>query len=232
VGEFALGLEAGQSAGLYSKTQRRSRASTPEEINVEKEFSTLERNILKAKGLSDEQLGALNGLGIVGRADFQTVGDLSTLLELMPDLDLAVAVRILEWAVPTASPLPATPAGTGQEMAAPPRTGDGVLVVNSSDSVYCLHCQFKQPKDYTPGDLCLNCGLQAEPIETCYWCGSTGPGRFCRVCGAAFVGTAELSLAVMLRRDGVAKDDIPPRLKLMGQSEKDALWGRVRRARM
>ncbi len=193
------------------------------------EFSILERNILRAKGLSDEQLGRLNELGIVGRAEFQTVGDLSTLLELMPDLELAVAVRVLEWALPTATP--AVGVGAPDE-AAPLRDVAGQLVVNSSDSVYCVHCQFKQPKDYTPGDLCPNCGLQAEPIETCYWCGSSGPGRFCRVCGAAFVSTAELSLAVLLRRDGVAKDDIPPRLNLMSRSEKDALWGRVRRARM
>lgn len=193
------------------------------------EFSILERNILRAKGLSDEQLGRLNELGIVGRAEFQTVGDLSTLLELMPDLELAVAVRVLEWALPTANPAVGV---AGPDEAAPLRDVAGQLVVNSSDSVYCVHCQFKQPKDYTPGDLCPNCGLQAEPIETCYWCGSSGPGRFCRVCGAAFVSTAELSLAVLLRRDGVAKDDIPPRLNLMSRSEKDALWGRVRRARM
>lgn len=193
------------------------------------EFSILERNILRAKGLSDEQLGRLNELGIVGRAEFQTVGDLSTLLELMPDLELAVAVRVLEWALPTATPAVGV---SGPDEAAPLRDVAGQLVINSSDSVYCVHCQFKQPKDYTPGDLCPNCGLQAEPIETCYWCGSSGPGRFCRVCGAAFVSTAELSLAVLLRRDGVAKDDIPPRLNLMSQSEKDALWGRVRRARM
>ncbi len=194
------------------------------------EFSTLERNILRAKGLSDDQLGRLNELGIVGRSDFQTIGDLSTLLELMPDLDLAVAVRLLEWALPATAPV--VPGSAAGDAADPPAGHEGRLMVDSSDSVYCVHCQFKQPKDYTPGDLCPNCGLQAEPIETCYWCGSAGPGRFCRVCGAAFVSTAELSLAVMLRRDGVAKDDIPPRLKLMGQSEKDALWGRVRRARV
>ncbi len=202
---------------------------TLKEATVAAEFNTLERNILRAKGLSDEQLGRLNELGIVGRADFQTVGDLSTLLELMPDLDLAVAVRLLEWALPAA---PMVPGGAVKDSADASQGHEGRLVIDSSDSVYCVHCQFKQPKDYTPGDLCPNCGLQAEPIETCYWCGSAGPGRFCRVCGAAFVSTAELSLAVMLRRDGVAKDDIPPRLKLMGQSEKDALWGRVRRARM
>ena len=204
------------------------------------DFSMLERNILRAKGLSEEQLGRLQGMGIAGRDDFQTIGDLSTLLELMPDLDMAVAARVLEWAVPalqaSAAQNGAAQASTVQDgPAAPPevsRDSEGNVVVNSSDSVYCTHCRFKQPKDYTPGDLCPNCGMQAEPIETCYWCGVSGPGRFCRSCGAAFAGTAELSLAVMLRRDGVAKDDIPPRLKLMGQSEKDALWGRVRRARM
>ena len=195
------------------------------------DFSTLERNILRAKGLSEEQLGRLQGLGVAGRDDFQSIGDLSTLLELMPDLDMAVAARVLEWAVPAAVQTIAVQDGP----AAPPeanRDSEGHVVVNSSDSVYCTHCRFKQPKDYAPGDLCPNCGMQAEPTETCYWCGASGPGRFCRSCGAAFVGTAELPLAVMLRRDGVARDDIPPRLKLMSQTEKDALWGRVRRARM
>lgn len=151
---------------------------TLKEATVAAEFNTLERNILRAKGLSDEQLGRLSELGIVGRADFQTVGDLSTLLELMPDLDLAVAVRLLEWALPAA---PMVPGGAVKDSADASQSHEGRLVIDSSDSVYCVHCQFKQPKDYTPGDLCPNCGLQAEPIETCYWCGSAGPGRFCRV---------------------------------------------------
>lgn len=186
-------------------------------------FSILEKTILRAKGLTDEQIQQLTGLGILSRDDFQTVGTTSTLLELMPELEAGTARRVMDWAVPTAASLPGDPE-TGQDRAGP-------LLVQSSDSVYCVHCHFKQPVDYTPGDLCPNCGLQAEPIETCYWCGASGPGRYCRVCGAAFVGTAELPLALVLRRDGVARDDIPPRLQAMTPGEKEALWGRVRRAR-
>lgn len=194
------------------------------------EFSLLERTILRAKGLSDDHLWRLGEMGVVGRDDFRIIGSADTLLELLPDLDAAVALRVLEWASPgQASPDPE--AGSGP-LSGPAGAGGGNVVLNTSDSVFCTHCGFKQPKDYSPGDLCPNCGLQAEPIETCFWCGASGPGRFCRSCGAAFVSTAELSLAVMLRRDGVAKDDIPRRLGAMTQGEKDALWGRVRRARM
>jgi hypothetical protein len=188
------------------------------------EFSTLERTILKAKGLSDDHLWRLGEIGVAGREDFKTIGDASTLLELIPELDLAVAMRVLEWANPAAQASEPATSGVGEI--------GGNMVLNTSDSVFCTHCGFKQPKDYSPGDLCPNCGMQAEPIETCFWCGASGPGKFCRSCGAVFVSTAELSLAVLLRRDGVAKDDIPARLKVMTQGEKDALWGRVRRARM
>src|SRR5204863_478751 len=68
--------------------------------------------------------------------------------------------------------------------------GTGV-VVESPDAVYCIHCRVKQPKDYNSGDLCVSCGKQAEPILSCYWCSSSGPGKFCRQCGAEFVATSE-----------------------------------------
>lgn len=185
------------------------------------EFSLLERTILKAKGLTEEQVAALGAMGVQGRADFEQIGTVLTLLELLPDLDPGVATRVLEWALP---PVPATVAST--PMVLPP------ITVDSSDAVYCTTCNHKQPKDYTPGDLCVNCGRQAEPIEQCFWCGASGPGKRCRNCGAKFVPTAELSLALLLRRDGVAKDDIPRRLLDATPEEKDELWGRVRRARL
>ncbi|THF67614.1 hypothetical protein E7T06_20150 [Deinococcus sp. Arct2-2] len=193
-------------------------------------FSLLERRILNAKGVSDDQLERLHELGIAAREDFVTVGDPETLVELLPDLGAEVAGRVLAWALPAALPSAAAPLDTAPLNGAP--TLASPLIVNTSDAVYCVHCQFKQPKDYGVGDLCSNCGLQAEPIETCYWCASSGPGKFCRVCGAQFVSTAELSLALLLRRDGVAKDDIPRKLDALNASEKDALWGRVRRARL
>lgn len=180
-------------------------------------FGVLERNILVAKGMTEAQVATLPTLGITAKADFVTVGDVATLCALLPELPAEVASAVMQWATGSAGPGPGSSAG---------RT-----VLDTSDAVYCLHCQSKQPKDYSIGDLCPNCGKQAEPTESCYWCGSSGPGRFCRSCGAAFVGAAELDLAVALRRDGLAKDDIPRRLAAMSSEEKDALWGRVRRGR-
>jgi hypothetical protein len=185
------------------------------------EFSLLERTILKAKGLTEEQLTTLGAMGVQGRADFEQIGTVLTLLELLPDLDPGVATRVLEWALP-----PAPAAVASAPVVLPP------ITVDASDAVYCTNCNYKQPKDYTPGDLCVNCGRQAEPIEQCFWCGASGPGKRCRNCGARFVPTAELSLALLLRRDGVAKDDIPRRLLDATAEEKDELWGRVRRARL
>jgi len=95
--------------------------------------------------------------------------------------------------------------------------------------VYCTHCAAKQPKDYKSGDLCIACGRQAEPILACFWCSASGPGKFCRACGARFVPTAELDLALLLRQEGLPKDEIPNRLDGMNAAEKDQLWGRVRR---
>jgi hypothetical protein len=186
-------------------------------------FSILERNILKAKGLDDEILAKLSEMGVQNRGDFEQIGSVVTLLELLPDLDPDVAARVLEWALPTA-PVAARPAAPNAPL--PP------IVVDSSDVVFCANCHHKQPKDYTPGDLCVNCGRQAEPIEQCFWCGASGPGKFCRNCGAHFVRTAELPLALLLRRDGLAKDEIPRRLSEATEEEKEQLWGRVRRARI
>jgi len=185
------------------------------------EFSVLERNILKAKGLTEEQLTTLVEMGVQSRADFEQIGTVLTLLELLPELDPGVATRLLEWALP-----PAQVVAASAPAAAP------TINVDASDAVYCTNCNHKQPKDYTPGDLCVNCGRQAEPIEQCFWCGASGPGKRCRNCGAKFVPTAELSLALLLRRDGVAKDDIPRRLLDATPEEKDEMWGRVRRARL
>lgn len=187
------------------------------------ELSTLEQNILKAKGLNAAQVAALPALGIVAKADFATVGDAATLVALLPELDAGTAAAVMEWAV-------GAPSSTGSASGTASTVG-GRVVLDTSDAVYCVHCQAKQPKDYSSGDLCVNCGRQAEPTESCYWCASSGPGRFCRNCGATFVPTAELDLAVLLRRDGIAKDDIPRRLADMSTADKDALWGRVRHAR-
>jgi len=180
-----------------------------------KGFSALEKNILKAKGLSDAQLKKLLAAGIASREDFKTVGNASTLMELVSGLKADVAGSVISWATGAAG-------------------GDGTptsVVVETADVVFCVHCKTKQPKDYHSGDLCVSCGKQAEPILSCFWCSSSGPGKFCRQCGAEFVSTAELDLAVLLKREGLPKDEVPKRLKSMSAAEKEVLWGRVRKSR-
>jgi len=183
-------------------------------------FSTLETNILKAKGLSAAQLTALGEAGIGSRADLQTVGDAATLAELVAGIDPDAAAKVIQWAT-----------GRAVEAKAAASTPAPNVVLESADIVHCVHCGAKQPKDYKSGDLCLACGRQAEPILSCYWCSASGPGKFCRSCGAEFIPTAELDLGVLLRREGLSKDEIPKRLRSMDAGEKDALWGRVRKQR-
>ena len=179
-----------------------------------KAFSTLEKNILKSKGLSDAQLKKLAKAGITSREDFKTVGDAATLADLVAGINKEVAASVIAWATGGAA-----------------TSGSGSVVVESADAVYCIHCRTKQPKDYKSGDLCVSCGKQAEPILACYWCSSSGPGKFCRQCGAEFVSTSELDLAVHLKREGLSKDEIPQKLRSMSASDKDALWGRIRKTR-
>jgi len=181
-----------------------------------KSFSTLEKNILKSKGLSDAQLKKLAKAGINTREDFKTVGDAATLADLVAGITKDVAAAVIAWATGNLG------GGAG--------SGGGV-VVESADAVYCIHCRTKQPKDYNSGDLCVSCGKQAEPILACYWCSSSGPGKFCRQCGAEFVATSELDLAVHLKREGLSKDEIPKKLRSMSAADKDALWGRIRKTR-
>jgi hypothetical protein len=180
-----------------------------------KSFSTLEKNILKTKGLSDAQIGKLIKAGVKSKDDLKTVGDASTLAGLVKGLPADAAAAVMAWAGGVAASV----------------SGGGSVVVDSSEVVYCVHCKTKQPKDYNSGDLCVSCGKQAEPILSCFWCSASGPGKFCRSCGAEFVATSELELAVHLKREGNPKDAIPTKLKAMSPAEKDVLWGKVRRAR-
>ena len=174
-------------------------------------FTLLEQNILIAKGLTAAQLNELAAAGVQAKTDFATIGDAATLLEVMPSLDEGVAAKVMEWAL-------GIPASKPEK-----------LVIDSPDVVYCLHCNARQPKDYKTGELCPSCGKQAEPVQSCYWCSNSGPGKFCRGCGAEFVPLAEYDLAILLKREGVAKEEISRRLKGMSAAEKDVLWGRVRR---
>jgi len=183
-----------------------------------KTFSALEKNILKSKGLSDAQLKKLAKAGINSREDFKTVGDAATLADLVAGITKDTAKAVMAWATGGAAPV----AVAG---------GGGSVVLDSPDAVYCIHCRTKQPKDYNSGDLCVSCGKQAEPILSCYWCSASGPGKFCRQCGAEFVATSELDLAIHLKREGLSKDDVPKKLMAMSAAEKDALWGRIRKSR-
>jgi hypothetical protein len=182
-----------------------------------KTFSALEKNILKSKGLTDAQLKKLAKAGINSREDFKTVGDPGTLAELVAGITKDTASAVIAWATGSA----VSSSGGGSTS----------VTVDSPDAVYCIHCRTKQPKDYKSGDLCVSCGKQAEPILSCYWCSASGPGKFCRQCGAEFVATSELDLAIHLKREGLSKDDVPTKLKAMTAAEKDALWGRIRKSR-
>jgi len=194
------------------KNPKKAKTTTPKTITkksrthpAKETFSVLERNILMSKGVTEIQMEKLIKNGICSREDFRSVGDAGTLAALA-DLPPDTAARVMAWALGTEN-----------------------IVVESGDLVRCMYCGTKQPKDYKSGDLCGTCGKQAEPIMACFWCGSTGPGKFCRRCGAEFVPTGELELAILLKRDGLPKQDIPEKLRGMSQVDKDVLWGRARR---
>ena|SRR5436190_5784592 len=184
-----------------------------------KTFSALEKNILKTKGMTDAQVKKLAKAGINSREDFKTVGDAATLAELVAGLSKDAAAAVMAWANGGAAPASGGGGGT-----------PGVTI-DSPDAVYCIHCRTKQPKDYNSGDLCVSCGKQAEPILSCYWCSASGPGKFCRQCGAVFVATSELDLGIHLKREGLSKEEVPKKLMAMSAADKDALWGRIRKSR-
>ncbi len=186
-------------------TNLKSATKKSQTRSPKKGFAVLERNILISKGVSEAQFEKIVKNGIRGREDLRAVGDAATLAALA-DLPLDTAARVMAWAL-----------------------GLENIVVESADLVRCMYCGTKQPKDYKSGDLCVSCGKQAEPIMACFWCGSTGPGKFCRRCGAEFVPTGELELAILLKRDGLPKGEIPEKLRGMSQADKDVLWGRARR---
>lgn len=274
-----------------------------------KVLSVLEKNILKAKGLSDADLKKMASVGVRSMEDFQTVGDPGTFSELLGVSD-TVARKVMTWALaqiavhaaagvapvlalpgpgptqPAPAPAsatvvpstsgagangasshpgvlvsPAAPApfvtnggpanglgvngggsngapgnggvanGAVATVSSPSATPAAVLAAapESSDAVLCIQCRAKQPREYKSGDSCVACGRQPEPILTCFWCSSSGSGKFCRRCGAEFVPTGELELALLLKREGIPKQDISLKLKSLSPEEKEQLWGRVRR---
>ncbi len=174
-------------------------------------FPPLAKKILLAKGLSEQDIARLVEAGVRSKEDFKLVGDAVTLAEVS-GLRVDVAEKVMSWAL-------------GQAASA----AAGKFVVQPVDAVLCVHCGTRQPKDHKSGDLCVACGKQAEPVNACFWCGATGPGQFCRQCGAEFLPPAELELGILLKREGVSKNEIPEKLRGMNQADKDVLWGRARR---
>lgn len=181
-------------------------------------FSKIEQSVLKSKGLTDAQLILLADAGIGNKHDFKVVGDAQTLVDVT-GIDIDTAQKIMAWAIGASDTV---------SSAAGKTPGPQTIMVDSPDVVYCAHCKAKQPKDYKSGDLCYSCGLQAEPTLTCHWCSSASPGKFCRSCGTEMLPTADFELGLLLKRDGVAKDDIVSKLKSASAEEKEALWSRVR----
>ena len=188
-------------------------------------FSPLERTILKAKGLTEEQLGLLESMGVTSRGAFETIGDAGTLREVS-GIDAEVAERVMTWAVGAPAAAPAGGEG-GAAAVSPP----AAVTINDPSVVLCTNCQHKQPHDYKTGDLCPNCGRQAEPMSNCYWCHATGSGKFCRSCGAGFVKNLDYEIAVLLKREGVAKAKIAAELEGMDDAEKETRLTQLRSGR-
>jgi len=198
---------------MPTKTKRGASGTKKPTTSSSSGLSALERNILLAKGMTEAAIKKMAAAGIRTRDDFRTVGDVATLAELV-GASAEVAGKVMTWALG---------GGSG--------TTGGKVVIEGGDVVNCVACGKRQPKDYKSGDLCVFCGKQAEPVFSCYWCGASGPGKFCRSCGALFVSPGELELAILLKRDGLPKEEIPVRLGRLTPAEKEALWGRVRSRR-
>jgi len=176
-------------------------------------FSKLELNILNSKGLSEENIKAIQDAGINAKTDFVTVGDAQTLCDVS-GIELAVAENVIGWAL-------------GMTASSANSSSTANIVVDSPDIVKCVHCNEKQPRDYNSGDLCFSCGKQAEPVETCYWCGTTGPGSFCRSCGASHVSIMDFDIALLLKQEGVAKDEISQKIAAMDDATKKSHMSRA-----
>lgn len=184
-------------------------------------FPKLLESILRKKGATTEDIEALADAGIQSKEDFVMIGDTRTLIEVTA-MDIEIAHVIMQWALGTqAASLAVAETVVKQE----------AVIVESADVVKCAHCQAKQPKDYKVGDLCLSCGLQAEPVHNCYWCLSTGPGHFCRSCGAEFVASSDYEVALQLKLEGESKSAIGKLVKEMTAVQKENIWAKIRKGR-
>lgn len=184
-------------------------------------LTPLERAILKSKGVGDDHFAQFEAMGLTSKSGFETVGNAQTLADIS-GLDVAVAEQVMAWAlgVPAASAAPAPAA------AAPTS-----VTIEDPSVIKCTNCDHKQPHDYKTGDLCPNCGRQAQPVSNCYWCHADGSGKFCRSCGAEYVKNLDYEIAVLLKREGVAKSRIASELADMEDAEKEARLTQLRSGR-
>ncbi len=188
------------------------------------DFLPLEIAILKSKGASDEILEKFKELGISSKESFKIVGDAQTLSDIT-GLTVTNAIAIMEWAGiksedPQCSDSKLNSGGNQQP-----------IVIEDASVIRCTHCDHKQPHDYKTGDLCPNCGKQAQTLATCYWCYTSGTGKFCKSCGAEFVKNIEYEIAVLLKREGVSKREIAKELAAMDESEKESRLTQLRTGR-
>ena len=126
-------------------------------------LNKLERNILKLKGVTEDQLDAMGAAGIATRADFATVGDATTLLALVPGLKPAVADIVMAWAQGRQPPhgaaaAAAAPSASVQLAAAPSAAAAKPAILLASPELVCPHCQAKQPKGRKIEEMCASCG--------------------------------------------------------------------------
>ncbi len=197
---------------------------------MENSLTALEKVILKSKGVTDEMLVKFTELGITSKESFSVVGDAKTLSDIT-GLSPENASAIMEWAgVQSAAPTAGANVTTGPGGTVLSTDGQKIVVEDSS-VIKCTHCDHKQPHDYTSGDLCPNCGKQAEPMTNCYWCYNVGSGKFCRSCGAEYVKNLDYEIAVLLKREGVSKREIARELAAMLDSEKETRLTQLRSGR-
>lgn len=189
-------------------------------------LKALEKAILKSKGVTDENLAKFEELEITSKESFAVIGNAQTLVDIS-GISMETAQAVMAWAG-----VGATGAGTdGGAVLSGATIEGGKIVVEDSSVIKCTHCEHKQPHDYQSGDLCPNCGKQAEPMAHCYWCYNTGTGKFCRQCGAEFVKNLDYEIAVLLKKEGVAKREIAKELAGMEESEKESRLTQLRSGR-
>ena len=86
----------------------------------------------------------------------------------------------------------------------------------------CERCEALQPTDWSPGDLCVQCGEAVRHEVRCSWCATWTPvAKFCRTCGAEVVDELLYGVARMLKHAGVDQFTIPAKLASLDPDQRD-----------